>query len=131
MRTQILDAISDLSLGTFRVSTELPYDADGAPLYMKNFKTIYVDMPQINQDPVFDILKGDGWVNEDTTVSAYFVTDAKQLPTNYFTLVESIKECRLTTAITGVIQRTCAVTTNYDTTALVTTFVFSFRKFLN
>ena len=98
---------------------------------MKNFKTIYVDMPQISQDPVFDLLKGDGWVNEDTTVSAYFVTDAKQLPTNYFTLVNDIKECRLINTITGVIQRTCAVSTEFDTTALVTTFVFSFRKFLN
>jgi hypothetical protein len=131
MRTELLTAIQALSLGTFRVSNELPYEQDGAPLYFKNFRTIYVDMPQMNQTPVFDALDGLGWINEDTTVSAYFVTDAKQLPANYFTLVDAVKESRLTTQITGVTQRTCEVTTEYVAANLVTQFVFSFRKLLN
>jgi len=134
MRTQILSAIQGLSsttLGTYRVATELPFEADGNPLYFKNPKKIYVDVDQYSHTPSFDLLDGNGWVDEIITVRAFFVNDAKQLPSNYETLVETIKELRLTSGITGVLEKLCQVSTEYSGDLLVTEFEFSFKKYLN
>jgi hypothetical protein len=134
MRQAIYDTIRALgssTLGTFAVSAELPYDASGTPLYLKNFKKIYVDVDQISQDATVATMDGATWVDETTIVRAYFVTDAKQLPSNYETLVDAIKESRLTTDITGVTKRRCQVSTRFDADALVTEFEFSFTKQLN
>lgn len=134
MRQAIYTAIQALGtsvLGTYTLSTELPYDASGIPLYLKNYKKIYVDVDQINQDADFDTLSGAGWANETITVRAYFVTDAKLLPSNYETVVEAVKETRLTTDITGVTRRLCQVTTRFLDDALITEFEFSFTKYVN
>lgn len=134
MRQAIYDSIRALgatTLGTFSMSTELPYDASGTPLYLKNFKKIYVDVDQISQEATLSTLNGATWVDETTTVRTYFVTDAKQLPSNYETLVDAIKETRLTEDITGVTQRRCQVSTRFEADALVTEFEFSFTKQLN
>jgi hypothetical protein len=134
MRTAIYDSIKALgsaTLGTFSLSAELPFDASGTPLYLKNFKKIYVDVDQISQDATLATLNGATWVDETTTVRAYFVTDAKQLPSNYETLVDAIKETRLTSDITGVTKRRCQVSTRFEADALVTEFEFSFTKQLN
>lgn len=134
MRQAVYDAIQALSsstMGTFSLSSELPYDSSGTPLYLKNFKKIYVDVDQISQDATVATLDGSSWVNETTTVRVYFVTDAKQLPTNYETLVEAVKESRLTAVLPGVTQRTCQVTTSFTVDALVTQFEFGFTKQLN
>jgi hypothetical protein len=134
MRTAIYDAIKALgstTLGTFSVSSELPYDASGTPLYLKNFKKIYVDVDQVGQEATVATLDGSSWVDETTTVRAYFVTDAKLLPSNYETLVDAVKETRLTSDITGVTKRRCQVSTRFEADALVTEFEFSFTKQLN
>jgi|LauGreDrversion4_2_1035121.scaffolds.fasta_scaffold724946_2 hypothetical protein len=134
MRTAIYDAIKALgstTLGTFSVSSELPYDASGTPLYLKNFKKIYVDVDQVGQEATVATLDGSSWVDETTTVRAYFVTDAKLLPSNYETLVDAVKETRLTTDITAVTKRRCQVSTRFEADALVTEFEFSFTKQLN
>jgi len=134
MRTAIYDAIKALgstTLGTFSVSSELPYDASGTPLYLKNFKKIYVDVDQVGQEATVATLDGSSWVDETTTVRAYFVTDAKQLPSNYETLVDAVKETRLTTDIIGATKRRCQVSTRFEADALVTEFEFSFTKQLN
>jgi len=130
MRTAILDYITGLSRGTFAMSTELPYDVSGQPLYLKNYKRIYVDADQVNQDAVTDVMNAAGFVDETTIVRAYFVTDAKQLPSNYESLVEDMRDARLTTAITGVVRRLCQVTTRYESDALITQFEYSFTKLI-
>lgn len=134
MRSKILTALKGLSLatlGTYKVSTELPFEVDGNPLYIKNPKHIYVDVDQYDHSPSFDTLKGDGFVDETITVRAFFVNDAKQLPSNYESLVETIKELRLNTSITGVIQKLCQVSTEYSGDLLVTEFEFSFKKYIH
>lgn len=134
MRQAIYDAINGLGstvLGTFSLSSELPYSASGVSLYLKNFKKIYIDVDQISQDADFDTLSGAGWANETIVVRAYFVTDAKLLPSNYETVVEAIKETRLTAGITGVTRRLCQVSTSFLDDALITEFEFSFTKYVN
>lgn len=133
MRTAIynyLDSLSKVQLGTFTLSPTLPYSASGIPLYLKNFKTIYVDTDQTAQDDGLFALDGSGTVDETTTVRVFFVIDAKQLPSNYESLVELIKDARLTADISGVSSRLVQVDTAYQDDSLTTTFEFSFRKLL-
>jgi hypothetical protein len=132
MRTEILNFVSNIAggtLDTFTVSSKLPFEDNGAPLYHHNKKYIYVDIDNTSQQAVFDGLNGSGSVQETITVQVYFVTDAKQLPTNYSALVDAIKLARLVTA-SGVIQRLVQVTTSYIADSLVTEFEFSFKKLL-
>ena len=133
MRQAIYDYISNIgksTMGTFALASELPYDSSGVPLYLKNFKRIYIDIDQVSQEPVFDAMNAAGAVDEITIVRAYFVTDAKQLSSNYEDLVQAIKDARLTQDIPGVIRRLCQVSTKFQDDALITEFEFSFRKLL-
>jgi len=128
MRTAIYDYIKGLSLGTFKLSDELPFDASGNPLYIKNMKTVYVDSAQTAHDNVIATLDGTIINSETTTVRAYFSTDAKQLPSNYSSLVTSIKASRATTDITGVNRREVDVSTRYEEDKMITEFEFRFAK---
>lgn len=128
MRTAIYDYIKALSLGTFKLSDERPFDASGNPLYIKNMKSIYVDNAQITHDNLISTLDGLVIVAETTSVRAYFSTDAKQLPSNYSSLVNSIRSARTTTDITGVNRREVDVTTRYEEDKMITEFEFRFTN---
>lgn len=128
-RPALLLFIDGLDLGTFKVSTNLPWIENRAPLYFNNKKTIYVDNPNSSQTPVSDFLNQDGVVEETTTVSIYFVTDAKKLPAEYDDVVNKIKSAR-TMPFIGVISKTCNVTTTFVEDDMLTTFEFSFKKII-
>ena len=133
MRTAIynyIDALSNSQKGGFTLASQLPFSSSGVPLYQKNFKTIYVDVDQVAQDTGLYALDGSGGVVETTLVRVFFVTDAKQLPSNYESLVDLIKDARLTADISGVNARLVQVDATYVDDSLVTTFEFSFRKLI-
>ena len=130
MRTVVYNYIKALSLKSVSLSNELPYSTSGTELYLKNKKTIYVDVAQSQQDPAIDALNGSGAVDETTTVSVYFVNDAKKLPTDYDTIVTQMKGARTATGTEGFIQKTCNVSSSYQEDAVVTELVFSFRKII-
>jgi hypothetical protein len=130
MRAQIIDYFKSNKVSGYTLTEELPWDNQGNPLYLKNFKYIYVDSDQIAQEPLIDVLNGPGIVNEITTVSAYITTDAKTQPSNYATMVTTFKNARLDTDIAGVTQRATQVTTSFTADAQVTQFDFSFRKLI-
>lgn len=128
MRQAIYDYIKDLSLGTFSLTAELPWDSTGTPLYLKNPKRIYVNVDQIVEEPVYSGLNGLTINNEVTTVRVYFACDAKQLPSNYETVVSGIRGAKNTTDITGVNRRECDVVTTFEADILVTEFEFRFTN---
>ena len=130
MRSDILAYIKTLSLGTFAVSDELPWDNNGTPLYLTNLKRIYVDADQVAQEALFDTFDCAGPVNEITTVRVYFVTDAKQLPANDDAVVADIKNSRSISAAVDYTQHLCQVSTEFVGDRLVTQFEFSFRKLI-
>jgi hypothetical protein len=130
MRTVIYNYIRALGLKSVTLSNELPYQTNGTDLYLKNKKTIYVDAAQSNQDAVTDTLDGKGAVDEITTVSVYFVNDAKKMLPDYDQIVNQIKGARTATGTDGYIQKLCQVTVSYDEDAMVTELGFSFRKLL-
>jgi hypothetical protein len=130
MRTVIYNYIRALGLKSVTLSNELPYQTNGTDLYLKNKKTIYVDAAQSNQDAVTDTLDGKGAVDEITTVSVYFVNDAKKMLPDYDQIVNQIKGARTAAGTEGYIQKLCQVTVSYDEDAMVTELGFSFRKLL-
>lgn len=132
MRQAIIDAISALPLQTFAVSSELPWDAAGTPLYQKNIKVFYVDEPNSTESTLINTLcGGSGSIAErETTISVYVTVDAKQKPTNYDSLVDAIQELRDITTITGVRSRECDVLTTFEADTLLTEFEFRFTELI-
>lgn len=131
MRQAIIDAISAVSLGTFSVSSELPWDAAGQPLYLKNPKVIYVDQPDSTESTLFNTLNaatGGSLASRETVITVYVLVDAKQQPANYNSLVAAIEGVKATTAITGVRSREVDVTTTFEADTLLTEFVFRFTE---
>jgi hypothetical protein len=130
MRTVILNHIRGLRLGNYLLSENLPWLDSGEPVYYHNKKYIYVDTAQTSQTALSDALDGRGYVDEITTVSVYFVNDAKVLPVDYDAVVELLKTARLAIGTEGYTSRTCQVSSNYIQDNIETTLVFSFRKLL-
>jgi len=130
MRSTILTYLQGQTFTNFGVSTELPWDASGQPLYLKNMKKMYVDRPQTVQEPLIDTLDGCSIVNETTSVTVYVSTDAKNLPTDYDTMVSSVKTTRLQDVTSGWRQRTTEVSTSFEDDVLVTEFTFNFTKLI-
>ena len=130
MRTEILDYFKANRVNGYTLTQELPWDTQGNPLYLKNFKYIYVDSDQIAQEPLIDVLNGAGIVNQITTVRTFITTDAKNQPSNYATMVSTFMNARLDTDITGVTQRATQVSTEFIGDAQVTQFDFSFRQLI-
>ena len=130
MRTEIIDYFKANKVSGYTLTQELPWDSSGDPLYLKNFKYIYVDSDQIAQEPLIDVLNGAGIVNEITTVRTYITTDAKNQPSNYATMVSTFMNARLDTEIAGVTQRATQVSTEFVGDAQVTQFEFSFRELI-
>ena len=128
MRQAIIDGISALSLGTFAVSSELPWDASGQPLYEKNFKVIYVSEPESTESNLLNTLDAGVFAKKESTIRAFVQVDAKQQPSNYDSIVSGVRNVKNTTAITGVTSRECDINTSFQADSLLTEFVFRFTE---
>jgi hypothetical protein len=51
MRTELKSAITTAisTLTQFAVASELPWEQNGTPLYIKNMKKVYVDLERVEQ----------------------------------------------------------------------------------
>ena len=105
MRQDIIDFIGTLNLGSFVLSSELPWSESNTPLYFKNLKRIYVDVDQFTNQPVITALNGFTINNEVTLVRLYFATDAKQLPPNYDEVVDQLRSAKDVASTEGFNQR--------------------------
>lgn len=131
MRMVIYNYIRDLRIKGMTLTEHLPFDDNGAPVYHHNKKHIYIDTAQVQQQPVIDTLNGGaGLINETTTVSVYFVNDAKKLLPDYDSIVQSIAGARTAAGTEGYIQKLCQVTSSYIEDSITTHLEFSFRKLI-
>jgi len=128
MREDIITYVKTLALGGFSLSSELPSDASGMPLYLKNPKQLYVDLDQITEEPIVQTLGGFNLNNEATTVSLYFTADAKQLPANYQSMVNSLRLGKDIVPAQGYTNRTVNVQTEYEEDMLLTRIDYTFSK---
>lgn len=130
MRSVIYNHIKNLRLKTYTLTEHLPWEDNGAPLYHHNKKHIYVDTSQSDQSPILDAFNGQGTVEEITTVSVYFVNDAKKLPPDYDATVELMKGARTAPGTEGFTQKLVSVSSSYIEDSIITTLEFSFRRLL-
>lgn len=128
MRQAIIDGISALSLGTFAVSSELPWTASGQPLYEKNFKVFYVSEPESVESNLFNTLDAGIFAKKETSISVFVVIDAKQKPSNYDSLVSGVRNVKNTTDIVGVTNRECDISTTFQADSMLTEFAFRFTE---
>jgi hypothetical protein len=96
------------------VSDELPWSKDGEPLYLKNFKRIYVAKESTAQEPLINTLQGASIVNETTSVTAYLTVDAKNPLSNYDEIVNLMKSLKSQISPQEKLDRTVAVTSSID-----------------
>jgi hypothetical protein len=127
MRQEVIDYCQSISLGSFTVSSEIPFDDSGVPLYLKNAKRIYVDLPQYATDRLVSALDGLTVSNELATVRVVFSADAKSLPANYETLVSDLRLAKDIT-LSGVYRREVDVKTDFEQDMLVTELELRFTK---
>ena len=129
MRSLILTYLEANKSSGFGVSQNLPFDQNGSALYLQNLKTLYVDNPSTEQEPLIDTLDDCSIVSETTIVNVYVVTDAKTLPSNYDAMVTAVKGVKTDTTITGYTEKRVNVSTSYaNGDQLVTQFELRFTN---
>ena len=129
MRQDLLTYLKGLKLTSFKVSDELPFSSSGTPLFTKNSKVLYVDQPQQIAENVLTTLSGPLIDQSTTTIRVFLTSDAKQLPSTYDAMVQSVKAGR-TALKAGYHRAECYVVTTYDNDLLQTEFEFRFTKLL-
>jgi hypothetical protein len=128
MRTELLNYLKALKLKTFNVSDELPFSNSGTALFSKNSKRIYADLEQVSNEP-FITLFGDYNIDSEVhSVRLYFSTDAKQLISDYGTIVSQIRAGKNVTTTEKYFRRECSSSTSFDNDLMITEFEFRFTK---
>lgn len=127
MRTELIEYFKNLKLRNFKVSDELPF-VSGTELYVKNAKTIYTDITQRVSEQVLAVLGNHGVFQEVLTVSVFFTTDAKNLPSDYDTVIASLAAGKNISTNEDFHRREADVTTSFEGDLIVTTLEFRFTK---
>ena len=131
MRSELLTALQGLSktaLGTFTVVSDLPWQSDGTPLYVKNLKRIYVNSEDSNLDPIIDTLDGFGFAHEVVSLTVNYACDAKTLPSNFDTLIDAVQDLRLSFRNNAWHPRRVTKTTELDADVIIVRQEFSFER---
>ena len=128
MRTDVLDYLQTLNLGTFIVSTELPFSESGTPLYIKNLKKVYVGVDQYIVEPIISTLSGVNITRDTVAVTVYLANDAKSLTPNYDEVVGLIRAAKDILPTAGFNSREVDVQTSFDADKLVTQIELRFIK---
>lgn len=128
MRTDVINYLKTQTLSGLSISTDLPFDDSGVPLYTKNVKTVYVNSEQVTSEPIIQTLSGVNINNEATSVTIYFTVDAKTLITNYDSIVNILKSVKDNVSIDGVNNRTAEVATEYVNDLLITQTTITLTK---
>lgn len=128
MRQDVIEYIQTLNLGTFIVSSELPWSENGTPLYLKNLKKIYVDVDQYEVNPIITTLDGTNITEDTIAVRIYFANDAKQIPPNYDEVVSNLRTAKNINTTTGYNRREVDVVTTFELDRLITELELRFIK---
>ena len=120
MRDQVIEYLKRQNLGGLALSTDLPFQDSGMPLYQQNPKTIYVDTAETAVDPIIQTLGARTISNEIPTISVFFTVDAKTVLPSYDQTVQTVRSTRNAIAIPGIARREDTVETEYETDLLIT-----------
>jgi hypothetical protein len=126
MRSQLLSAITSATstLTQFAVSTELPWEQNGIPLFRKNMKKIYVDRSRMEETTLIPTLNGNEVFQNDLITEVYLAVDAKNPPSQLDSAITAILACKSTT---GVVNFGNESDYTVDKQEDVLTYTFEFR----
>ena len=129
MRTELLAYFKTLTLTGIKVSEELPFTSSNTVMYLKNSKTVYVDMDQKARETLIPVLGNHGVSQEVHSVSVYLSTDAKNLPANYETAVTRLSNgTDVVSTTTNYFKREVDIGTSFEGDLMVTQLDFRFTK---
>lgn len=105
MRSELLSAITTAisTLTQFAVSSELPWEQNGTPLFRKNMKKVYVDREYKSESTLIPVLGRNNVIQDDLITMAYVAVDAKNPPSQTDNLITKILDAKDSTGITGFI----------------------------
>ena len=128
MREQVIQKIRDLAIANIDVTSELPFDESGTPLYLKNPRRFYIDRTQFDSTPLYQTLGGKNISNTTTTVTVYFAVDAKNSPVNLDTVIDSLRGLEDTIVLEGAHTRECTILSDYEGDLLVHTVEYRLTR---
>ena len=129
MRTELVNYFKTLNLANFAVSSELPFSSSNTVMYLKNPKKIYTDMDQKTRETLIPVLGNHGVAQEVHSVSVFFSTDAKNLPSNYETVVTGLTNgVNVVSPTINYFRREVDVNTSFEGDLMVTQLDFRFTK---
>ena len=126
MRAELLTAITSATstLTQFAVSTELPWEQNGIPLFRKNMKKIYVDRPNLEETTLLPTLNGGEVFQNDFITEVYLAVDAKNPPSQLDSAITAILSCK---SKTGIVSFGNESDYTIDKQEDVLTYTFEFR----
>lgn len=127
MRQELIDYFKGLKLKNFKVSDELPF-VSGTTMYLKNSKSVYTDMTQKVSEQILAVLGNHGVFQEVHTVSVYLTTDAKNLPSDYESVISSLSAGKNIENGVDYFRREVDATTSFEGDLMLTTLEFRFTK---
>lgn len=128
MRPELINYFKSLKLKNFGVTDELPFTNSATVMYLKNPKRIYTNLKQVSSDLLIPVLSNHGIFAEVHTVSVFFTTDAKNLPSDYETVVDSLRAGKDVTTTTSYFRREVDTSTSFDGDMMITELEFRFTK---
>lgn len=128
MRDSVIDKIKDLAISGVGITSELPYDDSGVPLYLKNPKKLYVDRTQFTSTPILQTLNGVNINNTTTSVTVYLSVDAKNSIVQLDNIIDSLRGLEDTIVLEGTHTRECIVSTEYEGDMLVVTVEYRLTR---
>jgi hypothetical protein len=125
MRTELLSAITTAvsTLTQFAVSSELPWEQNGTPLYRKNMKKVYVDRERVEQSTLIPTLNGGEVFQNDLITEVYLAVDAKNPPSQLDSVITKILGTKSTVNVVNFGSES-DYTVDKDEDVLVYTFEF-------
>ena len=124
LKTQITTNLS--SYTNFGVSSELPFDSGGNPMYEKNKRTVYLDEQADSKVQLYRTLDQGDVYQTDSVVQAYLVTDAKNQPSDINSVITAILDAK--DAITGTQTNEATYETEIEDDYITYTFEYTFTN---
>jgi len=122
--TLVTGLTTRLASSNVSVSSELPFNSAGEPLYIKNKKFVYVDEDNKDVTELYSTLDGNDIFTTETTVQAFLTVDAKNQLGDIDTIVDTIVAERL--QVSGPHTKECEVSTEIETDYITYTFDYRF-----
>ena len=124
LQTQLTTNLS--SFTDFSVSSELPFESGGNPLYQKNKRTVYLDKQADSKVQLYRTLDQGDVYQTVSIVPAYLVTDAKNQPSDINSVITAILGAK--DAITGTQTNEATYETEIEDDFITYTFEYTFTN---